>query len=296
MALALPSSDLEVLERRVHQALRSADDRDLEVLGYGEVTLVLRLRTATGHFACKRLPVFPTRTRFENHERLVDEYLRRLGDAGLRVAETRMWHQPLPGGRVVAYCVQEALPSDRLCSTLLHTEGEQWASGFFKRFLDHVEHAVTAQVGLDAQASNWIDVGGELVYLDVTTPLLRDGAGRERLDVPLFFTSLPWIIRDAVRLTMTGSIFEKFYAPRGVVLDFLGNLYKEKLTPLIPLFLEQANTRLDTPITADEVAAYYRGDARMWELIQRLRRADRFWHRTIRRRTYPFLLPPAIAR
>ena len=32
------------------------------------------------------------------------------------------------------------------------------------------------------------------------------------------------------------------------------------------------------------------------ELIQRLRRADRFWHRRIRRRTYPFLLPPAVRR
>ena len=215
MALAVPSSDLETLERKVHQALRSADDRDLEILGYGEVTLVLRLRTETGQYACKRLPVFPTRTRFENHARLVDEYLQRLGEAGLRVAQTRMWHQPLPGGRVVAYCVQEALPSDRLCSTLLRTESEQWASGFFKRFLDHVEQAVAVQVGLDAQASNWIDVGGELVYLDVTTPLLRDGGGRERLDVPLFFTSLPWIMRNPVRLTMAGSIFEKFYSPRG---------------------------------------------------------------------------------
>jgi hypothetical protein len=296
MPLVIPQRDLEALEEKVRAALRSADDSGLEILGYGEVTLVLKLRTGYGEYACKRLPVFPTRARFENYERLLGEYLQRLGAAGLAVAETRLWHQTLPGGRIVAYCVQEALPAERLCSTLLHTGGEQWAMDFFKRFLDHVERTVATDLGLDAQAANWIDTGGELVYLDVTTPLLRDPAGRERLDVPLFFTSLPWAMRDAVRLAMAKSIFEKFYSPRGVVLDFLGNLHKERLNHLVPMFLQQVNTRLAEPITAAEVAAYYRGDTRMWQLIQWLRRADRLWHRSVRRRTYPFLLPPDIDR
>jgi hypothetical protein len=95
---------------------------------------------------------------------------------------------------------------------------------------------------------------------------------------------------------MTKSIFDKFYSTRGVVLDFLGNLHKERLGDLVPMFLKQAAERLDEPITAEEVTAYYRDDARMWELIQRLRRADRFWHNRVRRRTYPFLLPPDVDR
>jgi hypothetical protein len=32
------------------------------------------------------------------------------------------------------------------------------------------------------------------------------------------------------------------------------------------------------------------------ELLQRLRRADRWWQRTVRRRPYPFLLPGRIDR
>ncbi|MGW6008200.1 DUF6206 family protein [Streptomyces sp. NPDC055210] len=296
MSFTVPHVELAQLEDRVQAALRTKDDSALDVLGYGEVSLVLRLESGDGAFACKRLPVFPDRGRFERYEEGLREYLRRLGDNGLSVADTEVWHTRLPSGRITAYCVQRELPSHRLCSRLLHTEDHIWIKDFFSRFLDRVEHAVEPTLGLDAQANNWMDVGGELVYLDVTTPLMRDARNRERLDVRLFFSSLPWVLRDAVRVSMTRSIFDKFYETRGVLLDFLGNLYKERLHDLVPAFLEQANARLSRPITVEEVAAYYREDARMWELIQRLRQADRFWHNRIRRRTYPFLLPPRVER
>lgn len=296
MSFTVPHTELTDLETRVRTALRTADDDALDVLGYGEVTLVLRLETEQGAFACKRLPEFPDRTRFEQYRRGLDEYLHRLSEGGIDVADTKLWHVHRPSGRITAYCVQRELPKQRLCSRLLHSEDETWAKDFFSRFLDRVGRAVTPSLGLDAQAANWMDVDGRLLYVDVSTPLMRDARGHERLDVRLFFTSLPWFLRDAVRLTMTKSIFDKFYETRGVLLDFLGNLHKERLDTLIPAFLEQANARLTDPITANEVAAYYRDDARMWELIQRLRKADRFWHRKVRRRPYPFLLPPPVKR
>ncbi|MFH9074610.1 DUF6206 family protein [Streptomyces alboflavus] len=296
MTLTVPHTALAHLEEQVQDALRRADDSALDVLGYGEITLVLRLRADEGSFACKRLPVFPDRDRFERYRHSLDAYLRRLADRGLTVAPTEVWHTAGPSGRITAYCVQRELPPERLCSRLLHTEDETWAKTFFARFLDRVCAAVHPTLGLDAQASNWVDVDGELTYLDVTTPLMRDDHGRELLDVRLFFTSLPWILRDAVRVSVAKSIFDKFYATRGVLLDFLGNLHKERLEALVPAFLEQANARLAEPITAADVASYYRDDARMWELIQRLRAADRLWHRKIRRRPYPFLLPPPVDR
>jgi hypothetical protein len=36
---------------------------------------------------------------------------------------------------------------------------------------------------------------------------------------------------------------------------------------------------VDPPLTVDEVRGYYRSDARMWELLQRLRRLNRAWQR-----------------
>src|SRR5690242_2036308 len=105
MPFTVPAQELATLEGRVENALATADDRELDVLGYGEVTLVLRLETAQGAFACKRLPVFPDRQRLEAYRRCLDEYLERLAERRLRVADTELWHMTLPTGRVVAYCV-----------------------------------------------------------------------------------------------------------------------------------------------------------------------------------------------
>ena len=46
----------------------------------------------------------------------------------------------------------------------------------------------------------------------------------------------------------------------------------------------------------NEVLLGLRADARMWALLQRLRRADRWWQRRVRRRQYPFLLPGEVQR
>ena len=296
MPLYVPHRDLEQLEAQVRSAFDSGGHSSLGVLGYGEGSVVLNLETDRGGLACKRLPTLPNRQRFELYQQSLYDYLRCLADKGLRVADTEVWHQVLPSGKVVAYCVQDALPSGHLCSTLLHTEDESWARDFFGRFLDLVERVVTPTLGLDAQASNWMDLGGELVYLDVTTPLMRDDHGRERLDVRLFVSSLPWILRAPVRLTMTRAMLEKYYSVRGVILDFLGNLHKEGLAELVPALLSQANARLKVPISYREAAAYYARDARTWESIQRLRRADRLWQLRVRRRPYCFLLPPDVRR
>ena len=71
-----------------------------------------------------------------------------------------------------------------------------------------------------------------------------------------------------------------------------------RLRPLgcLPSFAEAANRVVSPPITVREVRAYYRGDARLWTLLQALRRADRWWQLKVRRRPYPFLLPGKIER
>ena len=61
-------------------------------------------------------------------------------------------------------------------------------------------------------------------------------------------------------------------------------------------FQEHAKRIVDPPISDRAISRYYRSDAVMWEVLQRLRRADRWWQRTIRHRSYPFLLPGKVDR
>lgn len=197
-----------------------------------------------------------------------------------------------PDGTLTVWCLQPLVDSSCFLPAVLSDDPRP----IYEKLVSTVTSTIEAQVGLDAQVSNWVLRDGRLSYLDVTTPLLRGDDGRELLDLDLFIASLPWALRGAVRRFLLGAILDKYYEPRGALLDIAGNLQKEGLGPTIPTFLQVANAAVDRPITEAEVHAYYREDARMWALLQRLRRLDRAWQRSVRRRVYPFLLPGEIER
>jgi hypothetical protein len=197
---------------------------------------------------------------------------------------------------VTAYCVQAVLPRSSLVPRVLHECGEGTAAGIFERLVALAAATVTDRVGLDAQLSNWAWHEGRLRYLDISTPFLRDEQGREAFDVELHIASVPWALRGLVRAFFLDTILDKYYTVRGGLMDLLGNMIKERLDMLLPAFVEVANRAVSPPFTIEEITRYYRGDARLWALLQVLRRADRWWQRTVRRRPYPFLLPRDLPR
>ncbi len=297
-ALGLPRPDLEAAEARFRAALEGGDADDLEVLGYGEISTVVAVETSRGRFALKRLPPFDGETRFAAYRALFDEYLERLAAAGVAVVSSALRSLEAPEGGIVAYCVQPALDPGGLGPRVLARCDPGAARGLLAEILGLALGAVGPEVGLDGQLSNWARVDGAWRYLDVTTPLLRDGAGRDRLDAELFLAALPRPLRGAVRRYLLRSITDVYFDRRKVTLDFLGNLHKERLAEHVAAGVEAANPLLApaAPITVAEVRRYYARDARLWALLLALRRADRFWQLRVRRRPYPFLLPGKIER
>ena len=126
--------------------------------------------------------------------------------------------------------------------------------------------------------------------------MLFDAQGRTELELDLFLAAYPWLLRAPIRRFVAPGVVSAYRDPRHVLLDLAGNLLKERLEPWLPAAVTAANRQLDRPISEDEARRYYRSDARLWEAMLRLRRADRWWQRRIRRRTYPFLLPGPVAR
>ena len=281
------------LEQRVSEALTTDDVSAIDVLGYGEISTVLRLTVGTRSYACKRLPPFPTGA-FEPYRRACTEYLAALGERGITIAPSTLETVDRGAERIV-YCIQpieDALLVDQLRSA----DGEATAR-VAKRLTETIVGAIDDRLGLDAQISNWaVSPDGTFVYLDVTTPLIRDDDGTEMLDTDLFLASLPAFLRPIVRRFLLAEILSHYYDPRAAHVDLIGNFKKERLDAAIPAFLEAANERVQPPITREEVDRYYRNDALMWEVLQRLRRADRWWQRRVRRRGYPFLLPGKVDR
>ena len=88
------------------------------------------------------------------------------------------------------------------------------------------------------------------------------------------------------------SVMAQYHDARTVLLDAASNLVKERLDRWLPAFLQAASARVSPPIDEGEVRRYFARDKKLWLLMQRLRRGDRVWQRRVRRRDYPFLLPP----
>ena len=224
------------------------------------------------------------------------EYLRRLREAGIDMVETEVHAVPLEGGRLAGYCVQRTLPAASLVPNMLRASSPDAGHPVFAAIADAVCGAVSPTMGIDGQLSNWAWIDGKLRYFDITTPLLRDASGDLLLDVGLFLAAYPWALRGLIRRFVLPGVIAQYTDPRHILLDLVGNMRKERLDAWLPVALEAINARVDKPITEAEVTRYYRSDARLWAMLLVLRRADRSWQRTFRRRTYPFLLPGPIAR
>lgn len=286
---------MHALDRALVHALESGDESGLTILGYGEISCVLAGEGTAGAFAAKALPPFPGDAHVERYRTIFRQYLAGLRDRHIHPAPSVL-HVEHRGERPVVWCIQPRLDPSALLPEVLRRSDRHRGMGIFRSLLDLLLGAVDPYFGVDGQLSNWALLDDELAYLDVTTPLLRGSDGRELLDTELFLASLPWALRPLVRRFALHAVVDKYYDPRGVVVDLLGNMMKERLEGLVPPFVEEASARLPVPITTDEVRHYYEADARMWEAMQRLRRMDRTWQRKIRRRPYPFLLPGPIRR
>ncbi|MCZ7529012.1 MAG: DUF6206 family protein [Acidimicrobiia bacterium] len=250
-------------------------------------------------------PRFADRAAFDRYAELLDDYLDALRSVGVEPVSSELVPVPVPvpvdvGGGVgggldglIAYCVQPAFDPSWLATNVLCEPG---SDVFLAEIVDTTVRTIGPRLGLDAQVSNWARVDDRLVYLDVTTPLMRSDDGSERLDTGIFLASLPWAMRGVVRRFLLSEILSHYYDARAALLDLAGNLVKERLDTHIPSAVALANAYVEPTITEHEARAYYRSDARTWGLLQRIRRVDRGWQKNVRRRVYPFLLPGRIER
>lgn len=283
--------DIERVDAAVEEAVRRGRPGQLRVLGYGELTLVIGWPSDEPALAVKRLPPFADRGRLEAYVALLDRYVRTLRERGVRVAETEVRSRAASSGSVRAYLVQPLVARERHLNVVLQTAEEPLVRQLFELVVDKVHRCTDESVGFDAQAANWWLEDDDLAYFDVSTPLLRNETGREQLDVALFLSVYPWLVRPVLARIAPG-VMAQYHDPRVVLLDFASNLHKEGLDRWVPALLDVANKRLEQPLGLGDVRRYFRQDKALWALMQRLRLADRAWQRHVRRRSYPLLLPP----
>jgi Family of unknown function (DUF6206) len=309
---------LEAFERTLDCRAPAARG-DCEVLGFGEVSAALVLSALPG-WVCKRMSGFADAAMAERHAALIHDSIARIRASGVAVVDSVTITVGLPGRRAVVYLVQPRLDAAGMGNVILQEGTGAEAAGALQRVLDPIlrvwrgnrERDDGIEVGLDAQLSNWHfrpggPDAGEGALLDVGTPFVRRTAdGAYLLDVEVFLSAVPAGLRAHYRRTgAVESYLADYFVPRRVALDVLGNFHKEGRPDRLPAALECVNSWLAghageladaRPLTAAEVAEYYREDARQLELFLRLRRLDRFLRTRVLRRRYDFVLPGRVRR
>jgi hypothetical protein len=291
------------------------------VLGYGEMSTVMTISGADPGLVFKRMPMFRSQSELEPYLALYDAYLQHLTAAGVAVVPAAITSVTPSKGNVVVYIIQEKLDGSTLVNQAIHALPDDDVQRLFTAILTAIGQVFAyndaneseATIGFDAQMSNWAIEGYDaangrlrdpvqLVYIDTSSPLLRLN-GQEQLDPELFLRSAPSFLRWVIRLLFMEDVLNRYYDRRQVIIDVLANLYKEKRVDVIPTLLAVANTFLEKnargaelgPIIADEIASYYKEDARIWTVYLTFRRLDRWIHRLLGL-PYPYVLPGPVYR
>ncbi|NIM96430.1 MAG: hypothetical protein GTO18_22245 [Anaerolineales bacterium] len=296
----------------------------LKVLGYGEISTVLEIeREGLRHLAFKRMPMFESEAEVDDFLRVYQNYLDVLGGrigVNLIPSETT-WVTGSDGKRVVLYIIQEKIHSQTIGHHVIHKLSDEKVPLFVRNVLDELKkvfdfnrtHKGKIEVGIDGQISNWAITGFnpespdlvdqvDLVYFDTSTPLLQL-EGEEQLNPELFLRSAPSFLVWILKLLFLEDVMTRYYNPRLVAVDLIGNFYKEGRPELVPQMVEEANAFLASgdsevtygPITIEEVDKYYREDSMIWRLYLASRKVDRTIHRLFNS-YYPYVLPEKIER
>lgn len=312
--------DLDLLQAFEDQLIPSDPETHKmlrRVLGYGEISTVFELAEPVfSGFAFKRMSIFETAVELDGYLATYNEYHRLLQEEiGIQLPTHGYASFINRNGRPIFYILQEKVDNDAMGHNALSKCSDAEAVQLFAQVLQAFgkvyafnEAQDKYRVGIDGQISNWAIVQNDnaqasLIYIDTSTPIYRN-RGVEQLDSNLFLRPAPSFLRWILRLFLLQDVVNRYYDLRQVIVDLLGNLHKENLGHLVPLFVPIANDFLDndlaslqaTHITEEEVAAYYDEDKKIWALYANMRRLDRFLHNKLFRKHYPYILPGKVKR
>jgi hypothetical protein len=266
-ALSVP--DLAALDAAVKQ-YRTGADHDLRIIGWGSISIAIEWQ---GSAVIKPLPLFPTRTAFDNYSAVLEKQFQILEAGNVAVLSTTLQGIERENGTWSGYLVQPRVSAERLLPEYLRSVGATEAVACLVTFALHLQAVVSPNFGLDGDITNWsVDPSGVLLLLDFSTPLLRDDQGRALLDLNLFLASIPRALRAPVRRFVVPRLVSKFFDRRRLLIDILSGFYSEQLAHLLPAVISRWNSLVEKAITEEEVLRYKLRNERVWRALSALER------------------------
>ena len=306
---------LLALERELDPVAPAANRFGVEIVDYGEVSALIALAELPGR-VLKRMSGFAEGETAAAYASAVERYIALLEADGVPVVPTEVVSVAPAPDRHVVYLVQTRVPAGRLGQGILRRGTDDELCTLIGQVLEHVRRVLGRNGGradgrsiaIDAQLSNWYwpeTAGARPTLLDVGTPfMLLDGRLEIGTDLFLraYLAPLRWWLR---RERAVERYIDDYFHLDLVVLDMLGNFFKEGAAQRLPAALRFVNEWIHGPagavsigraIDADAVRAYYAKDASTLETSLRARRFTRLVTTTVLRRRYDFILPGRIRR
>ena len=284
--------DLQALEVDVTNALRTGDLSQLNVLGFGEISVALGYPAAAPTHVCKRTPPFSA-AGFRQYADAVDRYVDEVRASGLQVVDSEVRSVPRQDS-LIAYLVQPLLDADSIGHKVLGS-AEPDPEHPFVVALGEAVLVASQRMSIDAQVTNWSWDGSALTLLDVGTPFLWDEQGDLAFSMDPFLTMLPAPTRSLVKKDLT-KMTNRWREPRGVALDVVANLLREGLEQWVDPMITALNRNLGGPgVDRAEAQAMYDEDLKTWPRLAKLKQLERTWQTKVRRRPYDFFIQTTYA-
>ncbi len=313
---------LKEFERTIDTKEPEKGEIPIKILGYGEISLVFEIVSDPEHLAYKRIPIFDNEEQVERFIGAYNQYCKILQeDVGYNLPEHDVvWFRD-DKETIQLYCIQKKVLSESVCNNVIHQVSEKEVETLvllvmreMKKVWSYSKNNEAIDLGLDGQISNFAIIDydpnnpkvfedSKLLYFDTSTPFVKIN-GEEAMDFVLLLKSAPGFLRGILKAVYLEETVNRYYDWRKVSIDLVGNFFKEQREDLVPRLIELVNTffkeeasefEID-PLNFEEIEKYYKADASMWSLFQRVRKFDRFIKTKILRKNYPFYLPGKIKR
>lgn len=281
--------ELAELEAAVQIALRERDTASLNILGYGELSIVLGYPFDSPRYACK--PSAPyTAQELDAYTRTIDDYIRELSNHGLTVVPTKLM-QIERGDRFVAYQVQPTLPAETIGDRVLRATEPDPEHPLLVALAGLIA-SVTDRVSFDPQLPNWSWDGQCPTLIDVGTPFFWRDDGEPEMDMKPLFRAIPAPLR-AFAFKDTAPLLARYKVPRNVAIDVVAQLMRIELDDWIDPAITALNAKLDQPIDEAAGRASLADDLKSMPRLKRLQKIERTWSTRVRRRSYDYFIQPS---
>ncbi|MCE9621511.1 MAG: DUF6206 family protein [Actinomycetia bacterium] len=282
--------DFAQVEAAVAQAIRRRSTADLQLLGHGEISVVMAWPAGAPVAAVKRVPPFRDLARAQQYVTVCDDFFATLRAANVGIWPTTLHIHERPDGRAVVYHQQPIADITQLGSNVLRSAAPADSHPLLDAIVDAAARVCTRTLGFDCQLANWLWDGSTATQIDFTSPFALTESRDDLLyDTHTFLQEYPVVVRPYLRKEFT-SLLRRFTSAEGALADMVANMMKEGLDQWVDPAINTINSRLGINLSREKAQWMYDNDRKLLPTVLKIKKVQRWWL-THTGRNYEQLLP-----